>query len=726
MSSPRSAPGDFLAAPNEAVEQSDLELEDGIVLAQTADQEDTAIAAYLRNILLAYGYTQENELETVDEVTAAQLFQNHPVLREKLLDACSMGKFSDLTRIKILLKKPPSLKERTPPKEDYTTPDLEADKRATEASWNIEYQAGDAAKTLFETLTWYLEVKKLYARYIALVQSSGTGKSRLVDELGKLTGVIPLNFRRWSAIFFGFLLPTSNYFPQSGSVEDPPIWVCRRSSNLGLSKILATIYKPIEKSEPDRYKAILRACTLLTSIFIVAKQRLQDIDTSGDAHESPVQRALRFRDLMAEGQAFGHQGPYRVRFYNDVVEAAEQAIDRLILSKPTGEKGLDSLRRDAIKEMQKEAESLVAFLDHLKSLDRPVLVLAFDEAHTLTKSQYTTWSPFSEIRRHLSELTRMPIFSIFLATNENFHPFRPLSYQNYSRPLKMGTFNLLPPYTEFSFDLLAEKASSGIALSKVTSDEFIARLGRPLFGTRWISGDVRVRKSIIDFAQVKLLLKDPEGEKLESEQTLACLAVRLAVEFQETSWSSREQERVQVERHMRICLAATPIFEEMVTIAPSEPLLAETAFVSMRNEDAAWALLDHLKESGLNPAITGRNRVVSVTDFLKNLVSDKYAQDVLSALPARARDEGARETTLEASFKNVRICFNHFVTVHNLDVLHRGYLWRLIVRGAAVVCANNQRGVDIVVLFLYWDERIRQTNVSAILFQVKNDKRHPT
>lgn len=34
-----------------------------------------------------------------------------------------------------------------------------------------------------------------YAKFLPIVQSSGTGKSRMVDELGKFVYLIPLNLR---------------------------------------------------------------------------------------------------------------------------------------------------------------------------------------------------------------------------------------------------------------------------------------------------------------------------------------------------------------------------------------------------------------------------------------------------------------------------------------------------------------------------------------------------
>jgi len=39
------------------------------------------------------------------------------------------------------------------------------------------------------------EDNRIYAHYAAIVQSSGMGKSRMVDELGKTHFVIPINLR---------------------------------------------------------------------------------------------------------------------------------------------------------------------------------------------------------------------------------------------------------------------------------------------------------------------------------------------------------------------------------------------------------------------------------------------------------------------------------------------------------------------------------------------------
>ena len=55
---------------------------------------------------------------------------------------------------------------------------------------------GEVAEALWTYLTRLdASVTGLYARYAGIVQSSGTGKSRAVDEMSKTHFVIPINLR---------------------------------------------------------------------------------------------------------------------------------------------------------------------------------------------------------------------------------------------------------------------------------------------------------------------------------------------------------------------------------------------------------------------------------------------------------------------------------------------------------------------------------------------------
>jgi hypothetical protein len=67
---------------------------------------------------------------------------------------------------------------------------------ATEKFWEHPFQ-GDAAQGLWSHIETHFTPtnQKVYAHYAAVVQSSGMGKSRTVDELAKEHFTIPLVLR---------------------------------------------------------------------------------------------------------------------------------------------------------------------------------------------------------------------------------------------------------------------------------------------------------------------------------------------------------------------------------------------------------------------------------------------------------------------------------------------------------------------------------------------------
>jgi len=62
---------------------------------------------------------------------------------------------------------------------------------ATTLAWRGTYK-GDLADVLFKTIADYLSLERTpYARLTSIVNSSGTGKSRMVDQLGKEVITVP-------------------------------------------------------------------------------------------------------------------------------------------------------------------------------------------------------------------------------------------------------------------------------------------------------------------------------------------------------------------------------------------------------------------------------------------------------------------------------------------------------------------------------------------------------
>lgn len=271
------------------------------------------------------------------------------------------------------------------------------------------------------------------------------------------------------------------------------------------------------------------------------------------------------------------------------------------------------------------ASTVVHFLASPKASQKldalsPVMILAFDEAHQLTAVQGNaekTWSRFGELKRNVRKLRTLPILFLFISTVSKISDFTPAAKPDMSARIVNETPTLLPPFTGLGFDQLLKASpikENTINIQDAATDRIMCRFGRPLsvatfnslfflpmrfsFGTRFDHGKGQVRNEIVDFAASKLICGESENiptgldddqqlgvkssDSISSRLTnilffLACMAVRLALEFNSTTLKSRQRERLQVAKHMRICIKVSDGFETIVSVASSEPILAEGA-----------------------------------------------------------------------------------------------------------------------------------------------------
>ena len=123
--------------------------------------------------------------------------------------------------------------------------------------------------------------------------------------------------------------------------------------------------------------------------------------------------------------------------------------------------------------------------EDVSSTDGPLFILAFDEAHTLTKRQGAKkeWSYFYELRHALRALNASPCFSLFMSTTGKLGQFTAASEEDPSRRIFRGELILIQPFTVLGFDPLAEKISlkhNKLDLRYLTCDRYMVHLGRPL------------------------------------------------------------------------------------------------------------------------------------------------------------------------------------------------------------------------------------------------------
>jgi hypothetical protein len=219
------------------------------------------------------------------------------------------------------------------------------------------------------------------------------------------------------------------------------------------------------------------------------------------------------------------------------------------------------------------------------------------------------------LRRILRQIHDFPIFSVFLSTAGRFDKFSPEIRSEPSARAREPHNRPLNPISEISFDDIAYPAlRDTVTIDRVVDIDWISHLGRPLyvhpyhpfrellhttlsrFGSYWDNLPLLLKEelTIMDYAKQKLLNGPNELRRDNSTGTLACLSVRFALEFNMDD-SARDVSYTQVERHMRLFIAATDGLEKLITISGSEPLLAEAAYELMKvmKKSAARHLAEH-------------------------------------------------------------------------------------------------------------------------------------
>ncbi len=140
--------------------------------------------------------------------------------------------------------------------------------------------------------------------------------------------------------------------------------------------------------------------------------------------------------------------------------------------------------------LQKAGEMLCRFVDEHELLEskkgprRPLVVLAFDEAHTLTDNppNQPDWNLFSELRRVLRQIKDLQIFSLFLSTAGRFNKFSSDIHSDPSVRAREPDYCPLDPFSEISFDDIAYPAlKDTVTIDKVVGIDWILHLGRPLY-----------------------------------------------------------------------------------------------------------------------------------------------------------------------------------------------------------------------------------------------------
>ncbi|KAI0253774.1 hypothetical protein BJV78DRAFT_1152632 [Lactifluus subvellereus] len=238
-------------------------------------------------------------------------------------------------------------------------------------------------------------------------------------------------------------------------------------------------------------------------------------------------------------------------------------------------------------------------------------------------------------------------------------------------------------------------------------------MGRPLWGTRYDHGNDEVRRTLLDFAEEKLLYATSKTDDLEPAQLYAVLSQRLALDTHTPH------------KPHAICVAIEDGIESLRGIASSEPVLSEAASRIMLTKKFSLpgALSRVLSGYCINQGDRGelivasfftwaRDQVVknkpplpigrlcpyfSVLELFQQLFTDTSMLDNEPSLH-HSKDTPQSFGTV---FKNAMMHFNHLIKPQEQKTLARPYLLHFMARGAAALSANCQPGFDAVYPYLY-------------------------
>ncbi|KIJ59767.1 hypothetical protein HYDPIDRAFT_170633 [Hydnomerulius pinastri MD-312] len=691
-------------------------------------------------------------------------------LIKQLNDAWKARSYQSIRNLEMLQRRPPLLEGVNRAECDWN---YGVQAEATKRSWEREY-IGEAADALWDHIQDHVKERPVddpnarqmqsrptpplqyCAQYAAIVQSSGTGKSRAIDELSKSRFVIPINLRDETA---------TGYPPRDTSV----------CSYFAVGAITT------------QKEAFSRACAFLQALFETTKDVLsgdltflQDLAKLDKAQPAPAQ----FRNYMEAGMSHKVHGEFRRKFYEVVCSRAFQLVGDYKTGLDTimghiGATSENGVERKFMRDdfpLKTAFQSLCKVLEDFKAsrppageppkkktktakgvseadhLESPFVIVSFDEIHVLTRVKTSEgsrvfFSVFGELQRALRPLLHLSFFALFLTTTGKFNAIMPPPERDLSSRIQHGGRHLIPPFVDLGLDHVAKKTN-------------FARMAA-LCGALATKLEGRKLKTIS-------FPSPPQSysvaKTINQRRTLICHQSSLVsprdfpLNFLSTSYASRAEEMKQVEGHLRFVLRLDENMESMVTVSPSEPILSEAAYWIMQNPrfNLPGALMEILhrfsvhkgdrgellvmllftmaRDAAVGPANSlgrpiGRDRTCLLTGLLRSLfhlptpLKETDHVDVLKSPGHHLKPTGAflYNKLLETVFANSVVYFNHFIKVHQYKLVHVNYLMCMMVRGAAMLCATNQPGIDGLLPFLLDGDTIKPSNIGVVFWQVKND-----
>ncbi|KAH8109136.1 hypothetical protein DFH11DRAFT_1492957, partial [Phellopilus nigrolimitatus] len=641
---------------------------------------------------------------------------------------------------------------------------------AVELAWKIKY-AGKAHILLHETVSNMTRSMggRSYANSLAIVQSSGTGKSRTVHELGKMVFTIPFNLRA-DQDQVGYAYP----FPD----REIRNYLCDAPKMLEEARLyfMQFLY--------NLFSAVLKEVKKLESSFKQAKtyghvaERWSTYLEKGGRHDLYRKVA----NMKNEEAFLDFEMNYKQTQMDTVPDEANPGDDEDADDVEKNEPIVDLAEfKFVAQQTEGKIFELISYVDKFAKDDRCTsldarVVIYFDEAHDLTNICVpsnrgsmcrTLYHAFCSAA---NGILSKPVFFLFLSTHSSLSQFAPPQWSYPSARTAVSEDTIQPPFTELPFD--CSQAEPLIRpgqkkLEDVANIRFMSEFGRPLFYSLTKVPQEGVERRIVNLARAKLVgSNNPDTAEMTDDAKLAVLAVRVLLNFNTSRAKTQAQMVKLVQSHMAIAFSIPEHRETIRTGYPSEPILAEAAarqmYVMSNKTDVASpsrllqkftdsgvvdkgergeavarliftlaydkAVATHQKENMINgvdhrPAgCPFYSRGVPLKHYIRALFGEEHAEHIFKSHP----DNVKNGRTFEEAFDKAWVRFTHFQRAGDSSVISTEAAWAAAARAMAFQCSSGQAFLDMYIPIILWDAELREEIMSGILIQIKDRVRAGT
>ncbi|KAF8903072.1 hypothetical protein CPB84DRAFT_1845911 [Gymnopilus junonius] len=697
-------------------------------------------------IIETFGLYKEidDELAILKPSEAAGILQRHPSIENLLRKAWKESSFKQVRQLAIL-KKPGEPEVLI---HDGLFYGLNSVDEVLESAWHDNY-VGENHKLLLDNINAIQGGGQPYSNQITIVQSSGTGKSRMVHEQAKIVFTIPFNLRE-SIENKGLAFP-----PPDEDVRAYLVGAAVSNKSYVLKakylKFFASLFTKVN-GELDAARVSIRSKSAEELAKLWAN-RLQNIRTS--MYKAAIVDATKATEILPD-----------IQKQHDKL-LAERRSQSGNSSNPDDTHGY-LMEFAAAKSAKTALEKLIMNLESIDPKSQGIKVIVyFDEAHSLTKETPRTGDGktlYDYLCSCLNEFLGLPMFAIFLSTNSSLAQFAaPPAFAKSAR-IRQGAAVTHAPITETPFDCYPDfKVKPGeLTVKDISEIKFMAKFGRPLFWTFLRGAGVKVDKfteRALELARAKLICYDYINANIADMPRAALMAVldvQYSLDFEPRREKVQMQEAGLVESHMRVAYSIPSHREYLRSGYPSEPLLAEAAAEQLwtwrgKNPFVAVEKLTDILDTGLLDRgelgeLTGRqilldayHRAVEeeqkkpptadttkvkppnfssgchLITFIKMLFTDGYAQDILDCTPDL--NKGGK---FKDAFKDAIICFTHFGKMADNTGVTSAATWVAFIRHMAIMCRNGQDSVDCIIpVLLQGNAKVCEHVMTAMLVQFK-------